>query len=508
MAVSRDSTRGWGGGSGGPGACGPANGGGVGAAAGGAEGGGGGAGAALGAMRGRRCSGASVTGGSATAAPAPAPAACPRCTGTGRNREETAALPAECCSRMRSAGGRTGDRWIGGAPGWLALLTTPSRRALSDGDSCSTCVVGSRARSARAVPSRASRLRSSPCRAAASNADHAMAAFDLGPRPSGRTFVQISRSFPFPACGGGQGGGVVTRPSRHRVGRRTRPPHHPRLNWKGVASREGQGGTVKRTFQRAASRLATVLGLGFLLAAAAFIGAMPAAAASGIGVYVGYADSSHPNVTHFPTPWAGSPNVIFEGCPLTSACVFDAGAVQVINNSGSAVTVNSAAVTVGSCTFSGWPSVVLPNGGSLIVTQTAPVPTEGCSGPAQLDSSDIGTLPNCAQDNLVPVVEVSINGTTTSYTDSGKVLNTGGTDGGVCSGNESTQWTKVGTGPCAGSQLSLDPSTQTHGVGTTATVTATFTNTCGQPLPNVSVQFAIPSGPNAGRTGSGTTNAG
>ena len=193
MAVSRDSTRGWGGGSGGPGACGPANGGGVDAAAGGAEGGGGGAGAALGSMRGRRCSGASVTGGSATAAPAPAPASCPRCTGTGRNRDETAALPAECCSRMRSAGGRTGDRWMGGAPGWLALLTTPSSRALSAGDSCSTCVVGSRARSAWAVPSRASRLRSSPCRAAPSNADHAMAAFDLGPRPSGRTFVQISR---------------------------------------------------------------------------------------------------------------------------------------------------------------------------------------------------------------------------------------------------------------------------------------------------------------------------
>src|SRR5438105_15933134 len=79
-----------------------------------------------------------------------------------------------------------------------------------------------------------------------------------------------------------------TRPSRHRVGRRTRPPHHSRLNWKGVASREGQGGTVKRTFQRAASRFVTVVGLGFLLATAAFIGAMPSAAASRIGVCVAY----------------------------------------------------------------------------------------------------------------------------------------------------------------------------------------------------------------------------
>jgi hypothetical protein len=241
--------------------------------------------------------------------------------------------------------------------------------------------------------------------------------------------------------------------------------------------------------------------------AAALAGAAPAAASTGIGVYIGYADSSHPNATHFPTPWAGSPNTIFEGCPLTAACVFDAGAVQVINNSGGPVTVNSVAVKVGSCTFSGWPSVRLPNGGSLIVTQTSPTPSEGCNGPAQLDSSDSGNLPLCAQDGIQPVVYVTIDGTTTSYTDSGKVLNTGGVDGGVCSGNESSQWTKVGTGPCAGSQLSLLPLTQTHGVGTTATVTATFSNTCDQPLQNVSVQFAIPSGPNAGRTGSGTTNA-
>jgi hypothetical protein len=43
-------------------------------------------------------------------------------------------------------------------------------------------------------------------------------------------------------------------------------------------------------------------------------------------------------------------------------------------------------------------------------------------------------------------------------------------------------------------------------VGTLATVTATFTNSCGQPLQNVSVQFSVLSGPNAGRTGSATTD--
>ncbi len=265
---------------------------------------------------------------------------------------------------------------------------------------------------------------------------------------------------------------------------------------------------MERTFHRGASRLATVIGLGFLMVGAALAGSTPAAASSGIEVFIGYADSARPNATNFPTPWAGSPNTIFEGCPLTAACVFDAGAVQVINNSGGPVTVNAVAVHVGSCTFAGWPSnVVLPNGGSLIVTQTSPTPTAACTGPAQLDSSDIGILPLCTQDGIQPVVDVTINGTTTPYTDSGKVLNTGGIDGGACTGNESTQWTKIGSGPCASSLLSLSPPAQTHGVGTTATVTGSFTNSCGQPLQNVSVQFAILSGPNAGRTGSGTTNA-
>ena len=55
--------------------------------------------------------------------------------------------------------------------------------------------------------------------------------------------------------------------------------------------------------------------------------------------------------------------------------------------------------------------------------------------------------------------------------------------------------------------MSLAPATQTHGVGTSATVQATFTNSCGQPLSNVAVQFAIPAGPNAGRSGAGATNA-
>ena len=132
--------------------------------------------------------------------------------------------------------------------------------------------------------------------------------------------------------------------------------------------------------------------LGFLVVASTVATVFPVSAASGIGIFVGYADSVRANPTNFPTPWEGSPNTIFEGCPSMLACTFDAGAVQVVNNTGAAVTVNAVAVHVGSCTFAGWPSALLPNGGSLVITQTSPVAGEACSGPDQLDSSDIGIL--------------------------------------------------------------------------------------------------------------------
>jgi Bacterial Ig-like domain (group 1) len=232
-----------------------------------------------------------------------------------------------------------------------------------------------------------------------------------------------------------------------------------------------------------------------------------AAASGGIGVWVGYADSLHAGPENFPTPWAGSPNTVFEGCVPLAACQFDAGAVRIVNNTGAPVTVNSVAVRVAGCTFTGWAPAVLANGSELIITQTAPFPTEACAGPAQLDSSDQGTLANCVGDGIQPIVDITINGTTTSYTDSGQVLNTGGLDRAICVGNESTQWTPIGQAPCRGVVLNMAPPSQTHGVGTTATVQATFTNSCGQPLQNVGVTFTVPSGPNAGRTFPATTDA-
>jgi hypothetical protein len=262
--------------------------------------------------------------------------------------------------------------------------------------------------------------------------------------------------------------------------------------------------------------LATLLGVGIVVIAAALETAAPAAATSGIGVYVGYADNYRANATNFPTPWAGSPATTFEGCSPAASCTFDAGAVQVVNNTGSPATI-AVAVHISTCTYE-WPSTVIASGADLVVTQLASGAANGCTGPVPLtmDSSDIGPFGigyanNCAQDFVVPTVDVTVNGVLTNYPDTGKILNAGGFDQGTCppgsNPNESVQWTVIGHAPCPSSVLSLMPPSQTHPVGTTATVTAAFTNSCNQPLQNVSVTFRVQSGPNAGRTGTATTDA-
>lgn len=257
-----------------------------------------------------------------------------------------------------------------------------------------------------------------------------------------------------------------------------------------------------------------------VILAAAITTPITAAAQSNIGVYVAYADSLRANASNFPTPWLGSPQTTFEGCiPAPSLpCEYDGAAIRVVNNSGSPVTVEAITLHIDTCTYTGWPSAALAPGADLIVTQMLSGAADGCTGPTPnwIDSSDIGPggsgySSNCTPDGIQPVVDVTVNGVTTSYTDSGQVLNTGGIDAANCpvpgASNESIQWTVIGHAPCKGSILSLTPPTQTHVVGTTASLTATFTNSCNQPLSNVAVNFAAQSGPNAGQAGSGVTDA-
>jgi hypothetical protein len=269
-----------------------------------------------------------------------------------------------------------------------------------------------------------------------------------------------------------------------------------------------------------ASLAAVVLALGSATAIA-LVPATPAAATTGVNVFVGYADNSRPLIATFPNPWEGSPNATFDGC--TTACAaagFDAGAVRVENDTTSAVIVNQLQVHIDTClyTWSGplYPLTLAP-GRSLIATQRS-TGVAGCTGPvpSSFDSSDIGpggvAYSGCTNDGIHPTVDVTVDGTTTSYTDSGQIINTGGVDRASCpsGNNESTQWVPVGSAPCSGQNLSLAPPSQTHSVATTATVAATYTNsggpTCGKPLSGAVVDFKVTSGPNAGMTGTGVTD--
>src|SRR5438876_407308 len=223
----------------------------------------------------------------------------------------------------------------------------------------------------------------------------------------------------------------------------------------------GEEGPVANGHRRragTASKLTLVAVIGILVLGSV-ISAVPAAATSGIGVYVAYADSLRADPTNFPTPWAGSPRTVLQGRAPVQACTHDGGAVQVLNNTGSTVTVNAITVHIDSCAYTGWLPTVLAPGAGLIVTQLASGVTSGCTGPIpnQMDTSDIGkggasNTGNCSQDDIIPAVEVTINGTTTSYNDTGQVLNTGGIDLAECphGTNDSTQWTTIGHSPCRG----------------------------------------------------------
>ncbi len=271
--------------------------------------------------------------------------------------------------------------------------------------------------------------------------------------------------------------------------------------------------------KRSLARLSVVFAGAILLAiVCAGFAASGARAAGGVNVFVGYADNLRANPVNFPTPWQGGTGVIYEGCSPSSSCVFDAGAVRVVNNTHGALTVNSVVLHFSAaCTYNIWPhNVALPAGHELIVTQTKSGSGDGCSpSTGHMDSSDIGPggvkwSGNCHQSGVIPKVDVTLDGTDSTFTDSGKVLNTGGVDRAFCGphkGNESTQWTLIGNQPCPGANLTLVPPSQTHMVGTTATVTARLTNGCGTGLQGADIKFKATAGPNAGTTGSGATDA-
>ena len=169
----------------------------------------------------------------------------------------------------------------------------------------------------------------------------------------------------------------------------------------------------------------------FLGIAALCVASKPANALADYTVQVGYADGLR-GAGFFPNPWNGDAGVTFVGTPGASP---DAGAIRIINNSATPLTINDVSATVGANTFDLWGSNVLGAGDSLILTQTAYY---------NFDTSDFSNTGCGTSDGVIPTVTVTENGTPTIFNDTGEVLNTNGYDF-ACVGNESFQWRTIGT---------------------------------------------------------------
>jgi hypothetical protein len=169
-----------------------------------------------------------------------------------------------------------------------------------------------------------------------------------------------------------------------------------------------------------------------LLVAAALVTGLFAvpASANTYTVSVGYADGIRGG-GFFPNPWLGDPNIVGTGC-----CVpFDAGAILIGNTSGGTITVNSIVVDVGANSFNLWGSNTLLAGQSLIATSTTNY---------NFDTSDFSSAGCGGNNGVIPTVTVTVDGTPTTFSDTGQVLNTSGYDF-ACQGNESFAWRPIGT---------------------------------------------------------------
>jgi len=221
---------------------------------------------------------------------------------------------------------------------------------------------------------------------------------------------------------------------------------------------------------------------------------------SPLEVSVGFADNSSASA-NFPEPWnEANPLINFVG----GGTVYRAGAIRIDNPGNSPVTVDSVKVDLGrpGPVFQLWQNIVVPSGGSAILTQTqdgnfttSASPIVGCG------------LTLAQNEARIPKVTVTIAGTSTDYSDSAHVLDTGGFDS-SCRGNQSLEWRPVGTSgiESAAGSVQLISDGAPHAVGTQDTVTVQVNDAGNQPLANSPVKLNVLNGPNAGKSFTGVTD--
>ncbi|TMD83114.1 MAG: hypothetical protein E6I78_13180, partial [Chloroflexi bacterium] len=218
-----------------------------------------------------------------------------------------------------------------------------------------------------------------------------------------------------------------------------------------------------------------------------------------LSIYVGYADGLRAAGSIFPFPWLGSPGVNFIGCCPS----FDAGAIRFDNSSSGAIVLDSVTVDIGGNHFDLWGrNLTVPANQILMLSQTNQF---------NFDTSDYSGAGCGGNNGVIPKVNVTIAGVTTSYNDTNQILNTFGFDL-ACQGNESQSWQRIGGGGSTinvplppATTLALTPATVAgNTVGQTQTFTVSAMDATGQPVTNLPVTLTI-AGANGGTTLNGTT---
>jgi hypothetical protein len=183
-----------------------------------------------------------------------------------------------------------------------------------------------------------------------------------------------------------------------------------------------------------------------------------------VAVYVAYAENERSPV-YFPDPWLGSPKTTFLGYPGPS---WDTGAVLILNTGTTNVVLSQGAKVDGfadGSSYQLWDGMIpaagltIAPGQQVILAQTGALATTNPNPPyspnpcvrsasslcfSNFDTSD--TPLNHPMVTAQPVIHLTLNGVTQTFTDTAQVLNTGGFDyGDDFSLNESEQWRLVGT---------------------------------------------------------------
>ena len=233
-----------------------------------------------------------------------------------------------------------------------------------------------------------------------------------------------------------------------------------------------------------------------------------AAIATPLPVSVAYVDTHHPPANgQFPSPWYGSPNVVFVG----TSSDWDSGAVKVDNTTGADITGVHITLDFSDGTTSNhwdlWSSnLTIPAGQSLIVLETAfqnfDLSDAPPNPPSPYQSSGNYPAADCTPTSAIPVVHVAIGSQSFDYFDTGKVLNTGGVDRSHCPAgtDETHSWTAISTGTQSTPTPTCTPTT-----GAVATPTSTSTATPTPTTGTGATPTSTPTATSTPTTGTGNT---